>query len=241
MLLCKREGEFRHRFKNLVKNIQAHASLQILTTLESVIEYIDNDRRTLSPPRVIIVADCGLGADQFLNTKNHEEVMKRLRRYATGGGLLIFGLLLPFHDPNEGHVEPSFPVFFWQTYFAISWTFQDKILDSKRMWYDLNPTNVATTAFGLGLQPYPSRCYMAALCVNRTAESQMMYTRKSVGWDSPAVGALRDDSIVAAVVGTKIGFGWLVYNGDQANSLQSQRIFLQLCQIPLITEMKPKH
>ena len=193
-------------YSSLIDGLSRSAQLKRAKSASGAINYLEANN-----PRAILVTDEGL-----TEAKNRA-VLENVMSYVRNGGLVIVGL----HFPNFA----TFDVIngFFET-FGLPWRSGNYHRDE----FQLNPTcslprGVASNRL---LAPYS----MKALHVKNARPDEKIFVPVADDMTLSNVFPPRHiDNAQAAVVGAKVGDGYLVYIGDVNGEKGSDNIILSLC------------
>ncbi|KAL4966777.1 uncharacterized protein BDV14DRAFT_34860 [Aspergillus stella-maris] len=163
--------------------------------------------------KAIIITDEGLASSKQAN----REVLAKVKTYVQDGGLAIAGL----HFPNFTRMD-AFTKFF--DYFGLPWTNGDY----HRTSFQLNPSGVfpGSTRYDV----LPGHYSMKVLHVkNARPDEKLFIPQDGAKTQSRVFSAEYVDESQAAVVGAKLGRGFLVYCGDVNGEDGSNRLMVALC------------
>lgn len=166
----------------------------------------------MNNPKAILVTDEGL-----TKTKNRV-VRERVVSYVRDGGLVIFGL----HFSNSTRMD-VFDTFFNET-FDLPWQHGDY----HRSEFQLNPS--CSLPIGVASNRLPESYSMKVIHVkNARPEEKISVPVANAITQSNVFPPEYVDQAQAAVVGSKVGNGYLVYVGDVNAEEGSDNIILSLC------------
>ncbi|KAI9737657.1 MAG: hypothetical protein M1818_005661 [Claussenomyces sp. TS43310] len=194
-------------YSSLIDSLGKSAPLKRAKTSNGAAQYLEANY-----PKAILVTDQGL-----TETK-HGGVLEKVQSYIQDGGLVIFGLHFPSYISKD-----NFDKFFSES-FGLPW----KRGDYHRTTFQFNPS--CTLPASVEKASPPSAYSMQVLHVSDARQHEKIFI--------PVAGATTQshvfspsyvDETQAAVVGAKVGDGFLVYAGDVNAELGSDKIILALC------------
>lgn len=208
LLLCLEFEVFLDEmYSSLFDKLTQSATLQRAKTADEAVRYLETHT-----PKAIIISDKGLA-----DSKNGRALGK-VRSYVESGGLVIVGLLFPSFTPMD-----VFDAFFTDS-FGVHWLHGDY----HRTTFQFNPSCALPACASMELFPPPYS--MKALHVKNAPDHGRIY---APGWgattQSHVFAAEEVDEAQAAVVGTKVADGFLVYIGDVNAEQGSDMVVLALC------------
>ena len=192
---------------SLIDNLYKSAQLKRAKTASGAIQYLEANN-----PRSILVTDEGL------TTTENRAVLDKVVSYVRNGGLVIVGL----HFPSFTNMD-AFDKFFDET-FSLTWQHGDY----HRSDFQLNPSCSLPT--GVASNSLPAPYSMKVLHVKNARPYEKIFI--------PVADAITQshvfppeyvDQAQAAVVGAKVGNGYLAYVGDVNSEEGSDNIILSLC------------
>ncbi|KAL3417694.1 hypothetical protein PVAG01_10704 [Phlyctema vagabunda] len=198
---------FDETYSSLIDVLGQSARLQRAKTSAGALHYLEANN-----PRAIIASDEGL--TEHANVA----VLEKVKAYVQSGGLVIFGL----HFPS--FTSPTVFDEFFDERFDVPW----KSGDYHRTYFAFNPSCKLPTA--VERDRFPGQYSMKALHVENAREHEKIFV--------PVHGALTLSSVFpstpvdetqAALVGTEVGAGFLVYAGDVNAEEGSDRVIMALC------------
>jgi len=204
LLSLSAQGFFDDQFASLIDTLSESSQLKRAKSASGAIQYLNNNN-----PSAILITDEGLAK------KGNKPVLDRVIEYIRNGGLAVASL----HFPSFIN-QSAFDHFFGA--FDLPWTRGDY----DRTTFQFNP---ASTFPGLQTAAVPERYSMKALRIKNARPHEKIYV--------PVAGAKTEsrvfppghvDEAQAAVVGAKLGDGYLVYIGDVNNEEESVKILLAL-------------
>ncbi|TVY83561.1 hypothetical protein LSUE1_G003606 [Lachnellula suecica] len=181
------------------------AHLKRAKTAGGAIKYLESNS-----PKVIIATDEGLALPK------NKPVFDKIVPFVQNGGLLIVGL----HFPTFIYLD-KFGSFFGA--FGLPWISSDYT----RATFKFNAASKRPTEL-----PMPAPYYMKALHVkNARPEEKIFVPVTEAETSSSVIPAAYLEKTQAAVVGAKVGEGYVAYVGDVNGSKESNTIILSLCGI----------
>ncbi|RAK98519.1 uncharacterized protein BO80DRAFT_466950 [Aspergillus ibericus CBS 121593] len=207
LLLClTHEDSLKDTYAPLLKRLDELAPLQRAKTVEEAIRWLE------AKPMAVIVTDGGV------TLPANRPALEKLRSYVRGGGLAIFGLLFPSLTPLN-----RFNGFFRRN-FNLPW----ESGDNNRCDFDYNDMCYLPT--GTVSDSLPRSYSMKALQIKdaRSYEKIFISVRDFVTDTLSSPGELIDRA-QAAVVGGRMGHGYVVYLGDVNQEKESDEVILTLC------------
>lgn len=207
------EATFSSLFKSLnslsgsVKVIERLSSDPAMLEVHAAMLYLETHT-----PKAIIVTDGGLTEEK------NRAVLNMVQRFIINGGLVIFGL--HFSSPMYTRKE-DFEKFFED--FGLPW----KQGDCHRAPFRFNPS--CTLPAGVRTASFPLPYNMRVRNVKNAEEQQKIFIPLRGGLTvSRDSKPSRVDETQAAIVGAKIGEGFLVYVGDYLGEKSSDEVVLTL-------------
>ena len=193
-------------YSSLIDNLYRSAQLKRAKTASGTINYLEANN-----PRAILVTDEGL-----MKAKNRV-VREKVVSYVRDGGLVIVGL----HFPNFTRMD-VFDRFFNET-FDLPWQHSDY----HRTEFQLNPSY--SLPIGVASNKLPAPYSMKVLHVkNARPDEKIFVPVPNAMTQSNVFPPEHVDQAQAAVVGAKVGNGYLVYIGDVNTEEGSDKIILSL-------------
>lgn len=193
---------FDESYLSLLDNLCNSAHLKRAKTARGAIRYLEANN-----PSSILVTDEGL-----TKTK-HRAVLDKVASYIRNGGLVIVGLHFPKFTETD-----VFDKFFNET-FGLPWQQGDYL----RCYFQLNPSCSLPT--GVSSNSFPAPYSMKVHLVKNAQPHEKIFV--------PEADAIFKSQYVdpaqAAVVGAKVGNGYLAYIGDVNRGEGSDNIILSLC------------
>ena len=195
-------------YSSLIDDLDKHARLKRAKAAGAAIQYLDaND------PKFILVTDEGL-----TKTKNRP-VLNKVVSYLRNGGLVIIGL----HFPNFTTMD-VFDKFFGKA-FGLPWVHGDY----HRTDFQFNPSS--TIPANVASASLPAPYSMKVLHIkNASPEEKIFIPVPEAMTKSHVFPPSYVDQSQAAVVGAKVGDGYLVYVGDVNGEQGSNKVILSLCE-----------
>jgi len=201
------QSYFDETYASLIDKLSILSRLKRAKSISGAINYLDANN-----PKAILVTDEGL-----TETENRV-VRERIVSYVRKGGLIIVGL----HFPNFVTMD-AFDGFFNET-FDLPWT---------RGGYDRTDFQLnhsSSLPSGITKNGLPGPYSMKALRVNNARPHEKIYIPvEDAMTQSLVFPASYVNQAQAAVVGSKIGDGYLVYIGDVNAEKGSFDVILSLC------------
>jgi hypothetical protein len=193
-------------YSSLFDSLSNSARVKRAKSASGAIRYLE-----ANTPKAILVTDEGL------TKREHAEVLGHILPYLRNGGLVIIGL----HFPNFVHME-AFDNFFDRL--GLPW----RRGDYYRTTFGFNPS--CTLPAGVIRDSMPAPYSMKVLHVKNARQHEKIFVPISDATTQSHVFSpeLADES-QAAVVGAKVGNGFLVYVGDVNGERGSDQIILSLC------------
>ncbi|KAM3074174.1 hypothetical protein ACMFMG_003004 [Clarireedia jacksonii] len=208
LLLClAMQPFFDDQYSSLIDRLDKSVQLKRAKSSTGALRYLETHN-----PKAILVTDEGL-----VGTEN-TAVLKKVQSYIQNGGLVIVGLHFPnfinFDDFNK----------FFQEGFGLPW----QRGDYHRTTFQINPS--CTLPADATKNSFPSAYSMKVLHVKNARLHEKIFvpvpegmTQSHVFPPSPV------DKTQAAIVGAKIGDGFLAYCGDVNGEEGSEKAILALC------------
>jgi hypothetical protein len=193
-------------YSSLVNQLSEKAHIKRAKSPTGAINYL-----TTTTPRAIIATDEGL------TKSSNAAVLEKVLSYIQNGGLMIIGL----HFPNFTAMD----VFdrFFQT-LGLPW----KHGDYHRTSFRFNPS--CTLPNGMNSASFPGPYSMKVLHVKNAKAQEKIFVPVPGGMTQSAVfPPAYVDQAQAAVVGAKIGEGYLVYDGNVNPEEGQVKVILALC------------
>ncbi|CZT04072.1 uncharacterized protein RCO7_05669 [Rhynchosporium graminicola] len=208
LLLCLSFQSFLdQQYASLIDRISQSAQLKRSKTVSGAIRYLDSNT-----PKAIIATDEGLAKPE------NAAFIPRLLSYLQNGGVVIFGL----HFPNFV-TDVMFENLFKGS-FDLAW----KRGDYQRGTFEVN--DFYTLPRGVAPSSLPSAYSMKALHVRDAKPQERILVPVAGSKTQSMVFAPSDvDRSQAAVVGARIGNGYLAYVGDVNGEEESDDVILVLC------------
>lgn len=198
---------FDEMYSSLLESLRSSMQLKRAKTANGVLRYL-----ATNSPKVILVTDEGL-----TKAKN-SAVLDRVISYLRNGGLVIVGL----HFTGFTRMD-VFDKFFNQS-FGLSW----KHGDYHRTDFQFNPSCSLPT--GVASDSFPAPYSMKVLHVKDAEPHEKIFVPTTDAMTQSRVFPPEFvDQTQAAVVGTKVEDGYLVYAGDVNNEKESFDVILRLC------------
>lgn len=198
---------FDESYSSLIDKLDKTAQLKRAKTASGAIQYLDTNN-----PKAILITDEGL------MTEENRPVLGKVVSYVRGGGLVIFGLHFPcFIDIDD--IDKIFT-----ENFGLPW----QRGQYGRSEYQLNSS--CSLPSGVVLNSLPAPYSMKVLQVKDARPHEKIFLpvtnpeTQSLGFSPKYVNRAE-----AAVVGAKVGNGYLVYAGDVNPGEGSDKIILTLC------------
>ena len=198
---------FDETYSSLIGSLRSSFQLKRAKTANGVIRYLATNN-----PKAILVTDEGL-----TKTRNGA-VLDRVVSYVHNGGLVIVGLSFTSFTQLDDFDK------FFKDGFGLPW----RSGDYHRTTFQLNPS--CSLPANLALNSFPAPYSMKVLHVKHAEPHQKIFV--------PITDAMTQshvfppeyvDQTQAAVVGTKIGEGFMIYIGDVNAEKGSLDIILHLC------------
>jgi len=194
-------------YSSLIDSLSTSAQLKRAKSSNGALRYLE-----ANSPKAILVTDEGL-----TKTKNRA-VLEKVESYVRNGGLVIFGL----HFPSFIRMD-VFDKFFDES-FGLPW----KRGDYHRTTFEFN-LSCALPA-GVVKDSLPSPYSMKVTHVKNAREHERIFIPVSEAMtQSHVFPPSYVDETQAAVVGAKVGNGFLVYVGDVNGEQGSEKVILALC------------
>ncbi|TGO45841.1 hypothetical protein BCON_0361g00010 [Botryotinia convoluta] len=194
-------------YSSLIDSLNKSTKLERAKSSSDAIQYLEAHN-----PKAILVTDEGL------TETTNGAVLEKVQSYIKNGGLVIFGL----HFPNFTRMD-IFDKFFDKD-FGLPWQHGDY----HRAIFRFNSS--CTLPAGTVKDSIPLEYSMKVLHVQNAKQHEKIFlpvpggTTQSLVFPSSHV-----DEEQAAVVGAKIGDGFLVYCGDINGEQGSDKVILALC------------
>ncbi|TPR06541.1 Alpha/beta hydrolase family protein [Aspergillus niger] len=161
----------------------------------------------------IIITDEGLSH----SNQQAREVLAKIKAYIENGGLVIAGLHFPNFSPKD-----KFRRFFRS--FGLPWSDGDY----HRTTFQLNPSGLLPERIGASTLPEPYS--MKVLHIKDAGSQEKRYVpTEGALTQSHVFPPMRADETQAAVVGARLGRGYLYYCGDVNWEDGSNQLMLSLC------------
>lgn len=196
-------------FASLIDSLGTSAKLKRAKTCNAALRYLE-----ANSPKVILVTDGGM-----TKTKNRA-VLEKVESYVRNGGMVIFGL----HFPSSIRVD----VFdkFSDEAFGLPW----KRGDYHRTTFEVNPDCSLPAGVMKDSLPWPYSMKVAH--VKNAREHEKIFILVSGAMTQSRVfPPSYVDEAQAAIVGAKVGDGFLVYAGDVNGEEGSEKVILALCDL----------
>jgi hypothetical protein len=194
-------------YSSLIDSLDKFTQLKRAKSSNGAIQYLEANN-----PKAILVTDEGL-----TETKNRA-VLEKVQSYIQNGGLVIFGL----HFSNFTRMD-VFDKFFDEG-FGLPWQHGDY----HRATFQFNPS--CTLPASVVKESFPSAYSMKVLHVKNAGQHEKIFVPVPEGTTQSLVfPPSHVDEAQAAVVGAKIGDGFLVYSGDVNAEQGSDKVILALC------------
>jgi hypothetical protein len=194
-------------YSSLFDSLSNRAQLKRAKSTSAAIRYLEANN-----PELVLVTDGSL------TKKENRAVLEKLKSYLQNGGLVIFGLQFPSSTRMD-----AFDKLFNES-FGLPW----KSGDYHRATFQFNPSCTLPTS--VKKDSFPSPYSMKALHVKDSKRHERIFvptpggtTQSHVFLPAPV------DETQAAVVGAKVGNGFLIYAGDVNSEVASNEVILALC------------
>ncbi|GLA51683.1 hypothetical protein AnigIFM63604_008293 [Aspergillus niger] len=205
LLLCVAPSDFvGNRFEPLLECLRECADLKRATTIDEALRGLEAN------PKVVIVADEGV------TIPVNRLVVEELEEYMRRGGLAIFGLCFP------GFVTKDRFRSVFRVRIGLPWV----IGDNQRTTFEFHPD--CTLPAGTVVDSFPTPYRMEAVLIKNARPKEKIYV--------PIKGAMTEwprpepiDQTHAAVVGAKVGDGYVAYCGDINPGEKLDQVILSLC------------
>ena len=198
---------FDEMYSSLLESLRSSVQLKRAKTANGVLRYL-----ATNSPKVILVTDEGL-----TKAKN-SAVLDRVISYLRNGGLVIVGL----HFTGFTRMD-VFDKFFDQG-FGLPW----KHGDYHRTTFQFNPSCSLPT--GVASNSFPAPYSMKVLHVKDAEPHEKIFVPINDAMTQSHVFPPEFvDQTQAAVVGTRVEDGYIVYAGDVNNEKESFDVILRLC------------
>ncbi|PYH69404.1 transcription factor Rba50 [Aspergillus vadensis CBS 113365] len=205
LLLCIAPTDYLgDRVEPLLKRLRECANVKRATTIDEALRGLEAN------PKVVIVADEGV------TIPVNRLVVEELEDYMRRGGLAIFGFCFP------GFVTKDRFRSLFRVRIGLPWI----IGDEERTKFEFNPE--CTLPAGTEATSLPTLYSMEAVFIKNARPKEKIYI--------PVKGAMTErtrpepvDQTQAAVVGAKVGDGYVAYCGDTIPGKQLEQIILALC------------
>ncbi|KAL2059989.1 hypothetical protein VTL71DRAFT_9811 [Oculimacula yallundae] len=209
-LLCLSFQSFLdQQYATLIDEISKSAQLKRAKSASGAIRYLDSNT-----PKAIIATDDGLSKSE------NAAVLAKILSYLQNGGVVVFGL----HFPNFV-TDVMFENLFKGS-FGLGW----KRGNYQRGTFEVN--TFYTLPRGVASSSLPSAYSMKALHVRDAKLQERIFVPVAGSKTQSMVFAPSDvDRSQAAIVGARIGNGYLAYVGDVNGEEESDRVILALCGI----------
>ncbi|GKZ25193.1 hypothetical protein AbraIFM66951_001108 [Aspergillus brasiliensis] len=194
-------------YGTLLERIEERAKLKCATTIEKAVRYLQQK------PKAVIVADEGV------TIPANRLVTEELEAYMRNGGLAIFGLCFPaFVDKNR------FTNVF-RARIGLPWV-PGEVQQST---FKVNPE--CTLPDGTVVTSLPTPYKMQALLIKNARPKEKIYVPVELAMTESPVGSAPKliDQTLAAVLGAKVGDGYLAYCGDIDPNENLNQLILSLC------------
>ena len=189
-------------FDSLSKSVE----LKRAKSVTGAIRYLETNN-----PKAILVTDEGL------TKKKNKPVLPKLVSYLQNGGLVIVAL----HFPSFTNMD-RFDNFF--EFFQLPW----KHGDYHRTDFQFNPSCVLPCT--VAKDSFPPPFSMKVLHVKNAREGEKIFIPvPEATTQSHVFPPTHVDQAQAAVVGAKVGDGFLIYAGDVNGEIGSTKIILTMC------------
>ncbi|PWY75233.1 hypothetical protein BO94DRAFT_568592 [Aspergillus sclerotioniger CBS 115572] len=205
LLLCLAYSDFIDvMYQRLFNRLRELGQPKRAKTAAGVIRYL-----ATNTPRAIIVADQGITEPE------NRTVVEKLVSYVRNGGVAIVGL----HFPNFASCE-GIDSFFQQA-FGLPWAHGDY----HRCMFAFNPA--CTLPPGIVPSSFPGSYSMKVLHIQHARSHEKLFV--PVEGAQSAFLSISADPEQAAVVGAKVGNGYVFYSGDIYPQEESDQVILSLC------------
>jgi hypothetical protein len=192
---------------SLIDNLYKSARLKRAKTASGAIQYLEAN----NPSSILVI-------DEGLTMAENRAVLDKVVSYVRNGGLVIIGL----HFPCFTNMI-TFDKFFNET-FSLPWRHGDY----HRTSFQLNPSCSLPT--GAASNSLPAPYSMKALHVKDAQPHEKIFVPvANATTQSHVFPPEYVDQSQAAVVGAKVGNGYLAYIGDVNSEEGSDNIILSLC------------
>ena len=201
------QGFLDETYSSLFDGLVESAQLKRAKSLSGAMRYLADNN-----PKVILVTDEGL------TKRKNKPVLEKVQSYLATGGLVIIGL----HFPNFTAMD----VFdnFFQEHFGLPWEHGNY----HRSTFRFNPS--CTLPSAIMKNSFPSAYSMKVLHVkNARSEEKIFVPVSGAVTQSYVIPSEPVDQTQAAVVGAKVGNGFLIYVGDVNGEQGSDKVILNLC------------
>lgn len=207
LLSLSSQSFFDESYSSLIDGLHNSAQLKRAKTASGAVRYLEAN----NPTRILVT-------DEGLTKAKNKAVLDLVVSYVRNGGLVIVGL----NFPNYINMD-AFDKFFNEA-FSLPW----KRGDYHRSEFQLNPSCSLPT--GVASNSFPAPYSMKALHVTSAQPHEKIFV--------PIANAVIQSRVFspepvsqeqAAVVGAKVGNGYLAYVGDVNGEKGSDRVILALC------------
>ena len=208
LLLCLAYKEFLDdTYTRLFDRLSESGQLKRAKTAAGALRYLETNS-----PQAIIVADEGI------TEHANRTVLDKLVSYVRNGGVAIVGL----HFPN--FTPPARLNSFFQQAFGLPWAQGDY----HRSSFAFNPA--CTLPPGIVSSSFPGPYSMKVLHImNARPHEKLFVPIEGAQTQSLVFEPTPVDQTQAAVVGAKVGDGYVVYSGDVNPDEESDQVILSLC------------
>jgi hypothetical protein len=194
-------------YSSLIDDLDKHACLKRAKAAAGAIRYLEANN-----PKAILVTDEGL-----TKAKNRS-VLDKVVPYLWNGGLVIIGLHFPHFTTRD-----VFDKFFGSA-FGLSWLRGDY----HRTDFQFNPSS--TLPANVASASLPAPFSMKVLHVtNARPEEKIFVPVPEATTQSHVFPPSHVDQAQAAIVGAKVGDGYVAYVGDVNGEEGSNKVILSLC------------
>lgn len=205
LLLCITPTDYLgDRVEPLLKRLRECANVKHATTIDEALRGLEAN------PKVVIVADEGV------TIPVNRLVVEELEEYMRRGGLAIFGFCFP------GFVTKDRFRGLFRVRIGLPWIIGNK----ERTRFEFNPE--CTLPAGTEAISLPTLYSMEAVFIKNARPKEKIYI--------PVKGAMTErtlpepvDQTQAAVVGAKVGDGYVAYCGDTNPGKELEQVILALC------------
>lgn len=194
-------------YSSLIESLRSSFRLRRVDTIDEVIQYLET-----KSPKLVLVTDEGLALAKSC------AALATVASYVHNGGFVIVGLHFACFTETDDFDE------FFNIGFGIPWTSGH----CHRTTFQFNPSCSLPT--GVASNSFPAPYSMKARHVKHAEPDEKIIVPTPLAMihfiNSPPRYV---DPTQAAVVGTRIGDGYLVYAGDVNTEKESFEVILRLC------------